>query len=167
MKKYNFRPYNKDYPRLYKREKEKLLKILPKDAKIEHVGSTAVKGLGGKGIIDIIISVNNKILNKTIRILQKSGYIFKSKSGSKNRKFFEKDYKYKNNIRRVHLQLTSHDSKIWKSHLAIRDYLNENKEVCMQYSKLKKKAVKFSKGEGIKYRKYKENFLKKLENSLV
>lgn len=60
LRKYVFRRYNSKYELLFNKEKAKLKKILPK-AKIEHVGSTAVKGLGGKGIIDISIIVPKKI----------------------------------------------------------------------------------------------------------
>ncbi len=45
MEKYKFRNYNKKFPLLYRREKYKIEKILPKDAHIEHIGSTSVVGL--------------------------------------------------------------------------------------------------------------------------
>ena len=47
MKKYIFREYNKNYPKLFQIEKAKLRKIFPK-IKIEHVGSTAIPGLGAR-----------------------------------------------------------------------------------------------------------------------
>lgn len=49
--KYKFRKYDPKYPLLYKRERMKLRRILGKSPKIEHVGSTAVPGLGGKGLL--------------------------------------------------------------------------------------------------------------------
>ena len=51
--KYIFRPYNPIFPELFKNEKERMEKILGDNLKIEHIGSTAVMGLGGKGVIDI------------------------------------------------------------------------------------------------------------------
>lgn len=88
MKKYKFRKYNPDFPKLFNLEKVRLSKILEK-SKIEHIGSSAVKGLGGKGIIDIAIAVSKKSLVKTKHLLQKVGYIFKENGGLK------KDYSLK------------------------------------------------------------------------
>lgn len=160
MEKYVFREYNKKFPELFKREKYKLKKILPK-AKIEHIGSTSVKSLGGKGIIDIIVGVSKNKISSTKNKLIKNKYNFKPKAGDKDRLFFERDYKYKN-IRRVHLQLTYLNSKTWKNAIKIRNKLKENKEISKQYEKTKKQAIKIAEGDGRKYRKNKGKFLKSL-----
>lgn len=167
FKKYKFKPYNKEYPRLYQKEKTKLIKILSKTAKIEHIGSTSVPGLGGKGIIDIIIAVPKKDILKIRRRLQDIGYTFKEKAGSKKRLFFERDYMHNKNIRRVHLQLTFINSSIWKKSIAVRDYLTANRKEAEKYAKIKKQATKIAKGEGKKYRKYKEGYLKDLERKTL
>ncbi len=165
MEKYTFKPYKKNFPKLYQREKVKLKKILTKDTKIEHIGSTAVPKLKGKGIIDIIISINKKNIKKIKDKLQKAGYEFKPKAGDKNRFFFEKDYKHKGKIRRVHLQLTHHNSYVWRRSIAVRDYLRKNPKQSKRYAEIKKKAVK--KGKGKAYRKYKKSFLDKLEKKAL
>ena len=51
MKKYVFKPYNPKFPVLFEQEKQRIASHLKEKAPIEHVGSTAVPGLGGKGII--------------------------------------------------------------------------------------------------------------------
>jgi len=160
--KYIFRGHGKNFSNLYKRERVKLRKILIKDAKIEHIGSTAVPGLGGKGIIDIIISVNKKNIGKTKNKLKERGYEFKPEAGDKERLFFEKDYQYKGKTRRVHLHLTPHNSLVWREFIAVRDCLIENKRYAKEYAKIKKKAVKICKGKGKIYRKYKKDFLEKI-----
>jgi len=161
MKKYKFRKYDKKFPELFRRERLKLMKILP-GAKIEHIGSTSVKGLGGKGIVDIMISINKDNVEKARDKLTKSGYLWKEKAGEgKVRLFFEKDYKSRGKIRRVHLQLTYHDSKIWNNTIKTREILRNSKEKVRKYSKIKKKAVKLGK-VGEKYREYKNKFLRAL-----
>lgn len=50
-KKYVFKPYLQCFPTLFNQEKERIVKHLDQDIMIEHVGSTAIPGLGGKGII--------------------------------------------------------------------------------------------------------------------
>lgn len=161
-KKYSFRVFSKKYKTYFNKENCKLKKILP-FAKIEHVGSSAVRGLGGKGIIDILISVPIKKLNLSIKKIQLLKYEFKPKSGSKERKFFQKIIKYNKKERRVHLHLTNNNSKTARSMIAVRNYLKENPTSLKEYEKVKKKAVKFAKGNGKKYLKCKSVFLKKIE----
>lgn len=62
MSKYVFKPYNSIFPELFEKEKERLSKYLTGEYQIEHVGSTAVQGLGGKGIIDIYLATPRKNL---------------------------------------------------------------------------------------------------------
>jgi GrpB-like predicted nucleotidyltransferase (UPF0157 family) len=138
-------------------EKLKLHKILP-NLNIKHIGSTAVKNLGGKGIIDILISVPVKKILKVKRKLIKAGYKFKP--GDKKRLFFEKDYGLIKK-RRVHLQLTSNNSAFWKDAIKFRDVLRNNKKIKEIYSLIKQKAVRLGK-EGKEYRKFKEEFIRKV-----
>lgn len=60
MKKYEFKPYNPAFSKYFEEEKKRLSKYLSGDYQIEHIGSTAVPGLGGKGIIDIMIAVSKE-----------------------------------------------------------------------------------------------------------
>jgi len=161
MKKYKLRKYNTNFPKLFEEEKRKLKKILP-ESKIEHIGSTAVFGLKGKGIIDIIIAVPKKEIEKAKNLLVKNNYIFKPKAGDKNRLFFQKDYWKLFGKRRVHLHLTIPNGKDWKECIKVRDKLRKSLNLRKQYEELKKEAIVYAKGEGKKYRKYKNKFLKEL-----
>jgi len=162
FKKYVFRKYSANFPQLFKKERNKLKKILIKGARIEHVGSTAVKGLGGKGIIDILISVNKPKVKENKKILQKAGYLFNSSGSSKQRKFFMKEYASKNNVRRVHLHLTFHNSFESRRALSFVKYLRAHPDKIKEYAKIKEKAIKYAKGQGEKYREYKNKLLEKL-----
>jgi len=153
--KYRFKKYSPRYPLIFKKEKQ-ILKIILPNIKIEHVGSTSVPNLGGKGIIDIAISVSKIKIPEAIKKLQKIGYSYQPWSGDKQRKFFQKNNK-------IHIQLTHNNSTRWKSMIAVRNYLRKNKKARLEYSKIKKQAVKFADGEGKKYRQYKEQFLKNIK----
>ncbi|MCL4366030.1 GrpB family protein [Patescibacteria group bacterium] len=71
MKKYVFRPYDINFPKLFEKERERIRKVLGKSDLIEHIGSTAVPSLGGKGIIDICIATDKKNLKVISKKLQK------------------------------------------------------------------------------------------------
>ncbi len=161
MKKYIFKAYSKDFPKLFKLEKRKLTKILGKSVVIEHVGSTAVPGLGGKNILDITIASDKNKIRSATKLLIKAKYIFKDKAGSKNRLFFVKDYLYRGRLRQVHIHLTHKNSNVWFNHLKFRDRLINDKKLMLEYATLKKQAVKLGK-QGKEYRDYKDKLIKKI-----
>ncbi|MFH1840090.1 MAG: GrpB family protein [Nanoarchaeota archaeon] len=161
MEKYVFKKYSSRFPKLFTREKTKLKKFLPKNAKIKHIGSTAVPGLGGKGIIDVFISVNKKEIKKTKENLGKHGYKLKPTGGSKQRKFFEKDYTYNKKTRRVHIHLTFHDSQEFKKAINFVKYLRNNPKITKEYAKIKKQGARLAKGNAKTYQKHKKKFLEK------
>jgi GrpB-like predicted nucleotidyltransferase (UPF0157 family) len=162
FEKYKFRKYDLDYSKLFQLEKAKLIKILGKSVDIAHIGSTAVKDLSGKGVIDILIGANKKNKNKIKSKLQENNYKVPI-GGDKNRIFLEKDYKHKRKIRRVHLQLVLKNSSAWKTPLKAREILRKDKKLAKEYEEIKKKAVKKAKGKGKIYRDAKEKFLSKLK----
>jgi len=162
MDKYKFRSYNKNSPSLYRREKNKLNVTLPKSIYIEHIGSSAVPGLGGKGLIDILMGASKSKIKKIKIILKKAGYEFRPNTGNKNRLFFRRDYTSKGKTRRVHIHIVPYKSKEWLEPIAVRDYLRNNKEEIRKYEEVKRKAVKLAKGDGEKYREAKDKYLKTL-----
>jgi len=164
--KYVFKKYSTNYTKLFLSEKRRLRKIFPK-AIIEHIGSSSVTGLGGKGIIDIAIAVPKKDLTASIIKLQMIGYNYRPFGGDAERKFFQKIIRYAGNERRVHIQLTYENSRNWNSVIGVRDYLRGNPDAAEEYAQLKRRAVKYAKGESKKYREYKQRFLKVLEKKVL
>jgi GrpB-like predicted nucleotidyltransferase (UPF0157 family) len=162
FKKYHFRKYSKNFPFLFRRERNKIKKSLGKNTKIAHIGSTAIPGLGGKGIIDIAIKTPKNKLNQFWDKLEKLGYEpIQEHQPNNKRIFFQKIIKYNGKERRIHVHLTLNKS-FWYSFILLRDYLRRNKKKCEEYEKVKKEAVKYSKGVGKKYREYKNKFLEKV-----
>jgi GrpB-like predicted nucleotidyltransferase (UPF0157 family) len=159
MKKYLFREYSNKYPKLFEKERKKLITLIP-NLKIEHIGSTAIEGLGGKGIIDVMISVPKKEIDEIKNRLIKAKYNFKSEAGDKNRFFFEKDYGLIKK-RRVHLQLTSNNSDVWKKAIKFRDILRKNKKIRNRYSLIKQEAVLLRK-KNKDYRNFKKKFIERV-----
>jgi len=160
--KYAFKPAKSNFKALYKIEERRLRSFLPKSAKIEHIGSTAIPGLGGKGIIDIALAAQKKDIQKIKKKLENKGYKHILSGGDKERIFLQKDYKSKGKVRRIHIQLTFHNSNTWRNAIALRDYLIKHKEAAEQYAQIKKKGAKIAKGKGKLYRKHKDAFIKRI-----
>ena len=77
MKKYVFKPDSKIFPELFLREKERISSRVKMALAIEHIGSTSVPNLGGKGIIDIAIAVHKQDMDSVSQQLQSLGYEFR------------------------------------------------------------------------------------------
>jgi GrpB-like predicted nucleotidyltransferase (UPF0157 family) len=157
MNKYKFRKYKNNYPRLYEKEKRKLEKIIP-HAAIEHVGSTSIEGLGGKGVVDILISVPKKDIKKIRDKLIIAKYALSKTGGSRDRIFFSKDYGLFIK-RRVHLSLTYINSKIYKDAIKFREALRKDKKLRDKYSSIKQEAISLGK-KSKDYREHKAGFIK-------
>jgi GrpB-like predicted nucleotidyltransferase (UPF0157 family) len=162
MQKYLFRKYNPGYQTFFTNEKNNLVKILGSSVKIEHIGSTAIPGLGGKGILDIVVGISKSKITEAKNKLQKAGYKFVEKAGTPKRLFFWRDRPYKRNKRRIHTHLTKFNGQNWKEMIGFRDYLLKHPKTVEQYIKIKKEGVKKAVGNGEVYKKYKEKFIKNI-----
>ena len=163
MKKYEFKPYNPDYPTMYAEEKNRLTQFLSGDYLIEHIGSTAVPGLGGKGIIDMMISVSKVKMEKVSQLAQKAGYVFRPLASTETRLFLRTEYPEdfsKENA--YHLHITFSESNDWRETLAFRDHLRTHPEDLNRYAEAKNKAAQEANENTAKYKKLKENIMQEI-----
>jgi len=148
MKKYVFKPYLTIFPDLYKKEEARIKKILDKDDLIEHFGSTAVPGLGGKGIIDIYIATKKNRMKALSEELQKLGYEYRPQAVSEERLFHKislPDPVEGERVYRVHVAFIK--NKDWVNAIKLRDYLRKHPADAQKYAKVKKIAAKKAKEE--------------------
>jgi len=166
-KKYIYKPYNKIFPELFVEEFKKINKIIGNKYKIYHMGSTAVDGLGGKGIIDIYVSVPNFELNRISKLLSKNGYEFRPDAGTKNRLFHRIDREDPvDGIRRYHIHVVDIKSTDFISSLKFRDYLRSNPKLAREYEKVKKYAASIAGESKDKYMNAKKNIIKKINTEI-
>lgn len=165
MKKYVFRNYNKNFPKLFESEKKFLARIIPFYIRIEHIGSTSVPGLGGKGIIDILLVVDKRRISLAKFILAKYGFSHMGDFLHKSRISFFKTYGILFFKRRVHIHLTYPRSKTIKETLKFKNLLLTNPLLARRYAQIKKVGVKLAKGDGKIYRKHKKKFIERFSSS--
>lgn len=135
--KYSYEPYDPVYPQLFDQEKDRLLKLDLKDPHIYHIGSTSIPGVGGKGVIDILITVDRSLLAAASRQLIKAGYEFRESGGDVNRLFHQKEKKG----RRYHVHLSGYNEESAVQAVAFRDYLRTDQLLATTYSNIKKEAA--------------------------
>lgn len=163
MKKYVFKPYSKIFPELFQKEKERIALNLKDALAIEHVGSTAVPGLGGKGIIDIAIAVSKANMHSASKQLQDLGYEYRPTFSTPDRFYFIiylPDPEEEN--RRYHIHLTYLENNEWKKFIAFREYLRLHESALEEYAELKKKSAEEVNEDGTLYRKKKAPFFEKV-----
>ena len=167
INKYIFKAYNQRFPALFVAEKIRIATYINHhvaiDLLIEHIGSTAVPNLGGKGIIDIVLSTNKTNLNAVSALLKDLNYIFREIGSSSERWFFQADLPdLDEQVRRYHIHLTLPESMELKNLIAFRDYLRANPTVAKEYEDLKRHAAQEADNDGTKYRQTKEPMIQEI-----
>lgn len=142
MKKYIFKPYCLIFPQLFEFEKQRIKKVLHSSDLIEHVGSTAVPGLGGKGIIDIYIATGKNKMVLLSKKLHNLGYEYNVDAGSEERYFHSTNLPDPiEKIRRYHVHVTFPKSQEWIRAMKLRDYLRIHPKDVQKYAEAKKLAA--------------------------
>ena len=159
--------YNKEWPNIFEKIKHKLIhKINKHNISIEHIGSTSVKNLASKPIIDILIGIKKKELDDYISPIKDLGfsYIKEYEKEIPNRRFF---FLENNSTRIAHIHLVEANSKWYKRHIAFRNELRTNKTVKKEYENLKFNLAKNEWKDSNDYSDAKTKFIRTIENKLV
>ena len=105
--------------------------------KIEHVGSTSVRGLVAKPIIDIAIAVESrKDMLLIVERLLNAGYIDGGDQGRAGGYLVERDSNL--GVRILHIHIVKKTDVQWRNYIAFRDCLRRDKGVRNEYACLKK-----------------------------
>jgi GrpB-like predicted nucleotidyltransferase (UPF0157 family) len=162
MIKLEYKNYNVQYPAFFSNEKKIISAAMATKVKIIHIGSTSIPDLGGKEVIDILLTVDSNYLNEAKNNLLNLDYQHNLNLSFGNREFFSKDKeKNKDNIR-IHLHLTYDNSDAHKKAVLFKKYLLNDKKLIIEYQQLKTKAMKKAQGDYKIYRQIKNKYIEKL-----
>lgn len=135
--------YDPKWPNLYEDEKRRILEVLGDVIlRIEHIGSTAIPGIGAKPIIDIMVAVNSlSDAEECIQPLQRIGYEYQPEheASMPERRFFRRGNPPKE--RHYHLHMVEQTGDFWKRHLLFRNYLRVHPKAAQDYYELKKRLA--------------------------
>ncbi|MFZ6677089.1 GrpB family protein [Undibacterium sp. Tian12W] len=131
-------PYSKGWPALFLEAKSELLAAFtPVAVSMEHIGSTSVPGLAAKPVIDVLLGAGSlQEIEANIPALAKLGYVYVPKYEQElpMRRYFVKSPA---DSLRIHLHAVVTGSPFWNEHLAFRDILRTDAQLCSQYQALK------------------------------
>ena len=155
-------PHDDSWHILFKETKKELLSLIGDFViDIQHVGSTSIKNIEAKPILDIAISVNDlKVVNKMQSILEQYGYEYRGDGGKEGGHLFV--ICIAPDIRTHHIHVVDVKDIQWKNFLKFRDLLNSNEKLAFEYSKFKRKLAKKYKDNRKEYTKAKKKFIDKL-----
>jgi len=156
-------PYDPSWPTLFAQEREKLIQIFSGiDVRVEHIGSTAVPGLGGKPVIDILVGVIEiGEVQSRLSELEKLGYRYVPEFESQNpeRQFFVKKT---SGVCSHHLHTVEIGGEFWRHYLLFRDYLRAHEAITRQYFETKEKLAGQFKDDRESYTNGKSVFIKRV-----
>jgi GrpB-like predicted nucleotidyltransferase (UPF0157 family) len=158
--------YNQNWSSEYQKEEQSIRTILQEElVNSFHIGSTSVPGLKAKPIIDILLVVNdiNK-LDSSSNQFQNIGYEVMGEFGITGRRYFRKGGD--NRTHQIHAFQYNNIEEI-ERHLAFRDYLREQPEVCIQYGELKSKLAEQYPNDIDGYGDGKDDFVKSVEKEAI
>lgn len=134
--------YDPQWPVSYKEENDRIQAVIGHQiVAIEHVGSTAVPGLGAKPIIDIMVAVRRLTdADECVEPLTSIGYEYVPEYENEipERRYFHKGPQ---GARTHHLHMVELGSDFWDRHLLFRNFLRKHPEVARQYYQLKQELA--------------------------
>lgn len=158
--------YRPEWEKMFQEEEKKIRKILGKNCiAVYHIGSTSVKGLPAKPIIDIMPVVKDISLVDThdpeFRAL---GYACRGEFGIPGRRFYAKGGDHRTH--HIHIFEKSSKADI-KRHLAVRDYLRSHPDTAREYAELKKNLAARYPHDNDGYCDGKDAYMKELEQKAL
>ena len=118
---------------------ELLREILGSDAAdIQHVGSTAIRYIKAKPIIDLAVGVHSfEDIHQHDQTLEEAGILYRKQDvpGQLLYVVGEGDY------RTHHIHVVIYGSEAWNNYINFRDYLNQRPEIACRYSALKQQLA--------------------------
>lgn len=127
--------YNADWPSLFRSEQDRVKKALDGVATtIEHFGSTAVPGMAGKPIVDLLVGVRDLCAaSERVPALEALGYENFGEIFVPGRIYLRRRAHTSYNI-----AMTVEGGKFWSTQMIVRDFLRAHPAEAAAYSESKR-----------------------------
>lgn len=129
--------YDPTWPAEFERLRARLSALGELSLRVEHVGSTAVPGMAGKPVIDLVVVVRHTDIQEAIGRLSALGYVHKGNLGVEGREAFD----WPEGESRHHLYVCPTDSEELRAQLAFRDRLRADAALAIEYEALKRELA--------------------------
>ena len=157
--------FREDWAELFEKEKRLIVSKLPLEGiGIHHIGSTSVRGLAAKPIIDILLEVEDVVkLDGYVDIFKSIDYECLGEFGIPGRRYYQKGREKRTH----HIHAFERESTNAIRHIAFKEYLKAHNSVSREYAELKKEIARSCNNDIQKYCDGKADFVKKYEKLAV
>ena len=155
-------PHQSEWERAAEETIQTLKRILGSVAvDIQHIGSTSIRKISAKPIIDIAVAVNyyELILSKR-DVLENADIIFRFDERPEQLLFVMGDFEKDTRSHHIHVVLYGSDE--WNNYINFRDYLNSNIKAAREYEVVKFKLTEQYPDDRIAYTDGKQEVIEKL-----
>ncbi|GEN46396.1 GrpB family protein [Alkalibacillus haloalkaliphilus] len=157
--------YNPEWPQLFQQEKQLLQNMVGEHVLgIEHIGSTAIKGLKAKPIIDLVVGLKSleDVQLLGLKRMSEADYYMLQKQEIEGKIVFAKfPYIKDEDYTKTHfLHVVEYNGDWWNAHIQFRDRLNANQDLAKEYEALKLKLAEEHPKDVTAYAESKEMFIK-------
>ena len=130
-------------------------------ADIQHIGSTSIKTISAKPIIDIAVAVNDYELILSKRdVIEKADIVFFFFERPDQLLFVMGDFEKDTRSHHIHVVLYGSDE--WNNYINFRDYLNSNIEAAREYEAVKLRLAEQYPDDRIAYTDGKQEVIDRL-----
>lgn len=153
-------PYDPVWPTAFDEERVRLLNAFEGvEARVEHIGSTAVPGLCAKPVLDLMLGVPSLDDVEARRAaLEEIGYHYVSEYEEEmpERRYFRRPAE---RPRTHHLHCVVTGGPFWRRHLVFRDRLRSDPDTAAAYGALKRALAERHAGDRVAYTEAKRPFI--------
>jgi GrpB-like predicted nucleotidyltransferase (UPF0157 family) len=154
--------YDPHYEGRYRAERDRVrLGLATASLKFEHIGSTAVSGVAGRPIVDLMLGASPIVwaaLEELRPRVVALGYEDLGEAGIPGRICFRK----RTALRAFDLALVEEGGLLWRDNLALRDYLRAHPEEAAAYATAKREAIAGGATTLLAYSEAKKGILERL-----
>lgn len=146
--------YQDELKILFNEYEKKIIRLL-QNARVEHIGSSAIPNAYSKGDLDILVCIPEKEFKKSINLLKKLNFREKSNTLRTNDLCMLEAI---NSEKDIAFQVITEDS-LYLNFLTFRDILISSPHLVDQYNQLKIDCIGFEEDD---YRKVKASFIEEI-----
>ncbi|MBK6317613.1 MAG: GrpB family protein [Dehalococcoidia bacterium] len=153
---YRIVPHDPDWAPIFESERALIAAALGlPPGQVQHIGSTAVPGLGAKPIVDVMVGVEEEAAYpRYVALLAPLGYEYRGETVPGTL------YNRKQGPPRVNAHLCVLGGEFWSEHLLFRDYLRANPATAGDYEALKRRILDEVGQDPPAYNAAKEGFIR-------
>ena len=133
---------------------------------IEHVGSTSIRGIRAKPILDLAVAARDmEAVRRRIPVLEEAGVIFRGEDHPGEYLFVMGDFDA--DTRTHHIHVCPENGEDWRNYLAFRDFMNAHPDKAAAYDRLKGELARKYADDRRSYTAGKQEFIAEIRREAV